>query len=644
MTNTVTSTSATDRRTHEVADAGAPDAFPAKGILASALAPVGAAAGVEIRAFDSWRIPEANGTDGPWLAVSTEVSKVVLGPLVRQGIPGCPRCLELRRERVTADRPWIAQLRAEWAEPLAHRVPELLDDLAAGVVADVAAQLIEAERAGSEHRRLVFTVDLRTLETEEHWFLPESYCEICGTLPDDDPATAQHTLAPQPKVAPYGTRVRNVLAEFDDIRALYVDPFSGLIRATTRGAEGGLVMAGASMPLRIDNLAEPGYGRSRDYRTSELTAVLEALERYGGVAPGGRRSVVRGSYTELAAEAVHPDVFGRHPDKSYDDPTFRYRRFDPDVPVWWVWAHSFASGRARLVPESLAYYYCHRMRPDDPVSYYEVSNGCALGSSWEEATLHGLMETVERDAFLCTWYTRMVPPTIDLGTCADPMVPAQAAAIRAQTGYDVLAFDITTDYGIPAVWLMAVHPDRQGPAALCTAGAGLDPERALTNAMNELGPILTDVVRRFRTEEPHAAEMVADPYAVVTMPDHSALYAHPGAFDRLSFLLQGPTIAIDEVGGPDRLRADRDDLTVDLRAAVERVGELLVVDQTTSEHRAGGFCCVKTLIPGAVPMTFGYRNRRIDNLPRLLDLPRRLGRSERALRIDELNSDPHPFP
>ena len=54
--------------------------------------------------------------------------------------------------------------------------------------------------------------------------------------------------------------------------------------------------------------------------------------------------------------------------------------------------------------------------------------------------------------------------------------------------------------------------------------------------MNELGPILADLLRRYPSEEAHAAEMVRDPLAVRTMLDHSALHAHPDARHRLDFL------------------------------------------------------------------------------------------------------------
>ena len=75
------------------------------------------------------------------------------------------------------------------------------------------------------------------------------------------------------------------------------------------------------------------------------------------------------------------------------------------------------------------------------------------------------------------------------------------------------------------------------------------------------------------------------------------------------------------------------DLTADLFAMTDAViaagMDVVVVDQTTPEHVAGGFSCVKVLVPGALPMTFGHRYRRLDHLPRLP-----VART----------TDPHPFP
>jgi ribosomal protein S12 methylthiotransferase accessory factor len=72
--------------------------------------------------------------------------------------------------------------------------------------------------------------------------------------------------------------------------------------------------------------------------------------------------------------------------------------------------------------------------------------------------------------------------------------------------------------------------------------------------------------------------------------------------------------------------------------------DVLVVDQTAPEHRAGGFACVKVLVPGALPMTFGHDLRRHHGIPRLAEVPRRLGYRDRPLPPEEVNPYPHPFP
>jgi ribosomal protein S12 methylthiotransferase accessory factor len=88
----------------------------------------------------------------------------------------------------------------------------------------------------------------------------------------------------------------------------------------------------------------------------------------------------------------------------------------------------------------------------------------------------------------------------------------------------------------------------------------------------------------------------------------------------------------------------RDDLDEMLRRYLDTGLDVIVVDQTTPEHRAGGFACAKTIIPGAMPMTFGHHHRRVDGLPRLYHVPHQLGYRERSLRPGELNPHPHPFP
>ena len=70
---------------------------------------------------------------------------------------------------------------------------------------------------------------------------------------------------------------------------------------------------------------------------------------------------------------------------------------------------------------------------------------------------------------------------------------------------------------------------------------------------------------------------------------------------------------------------------------------MIVVNQTAPEHRAFGLHCVKVLIPGTLPLTYGHGRRRLRNLPRLLTVPHRLGHTDGPLSVADINQLPHPF-
>lgn len=179
---------------------------------------------------------------------------------------------------------------------------------------------------------------------------------------------------------------------------------------------------------------------------------------------------------------------------------------------------------------------------------------------------------------------------------------------------------------------------------------------AIRKALQELGPSLENLISRYArpTEAARARAMAADPYLVTTMDDHALLYADPRAAERLRFLTRParvPTGAAPEgavVRGPAEPARDGDDLRDCLLATIAsytRHGmDVIVVDQTTPEHRAGGLSCVKVIIPGTMPMTFGHAYRRVSGLPRLSQAPRRAGVHDHTLGPDEVNPHPHPFP
>jgi ribosomal protein S12 methylthiotransferase accessory factor len=433
------------------------------------------------------------------------------------------------------------------------------------------------------------------------------------------------------------------------LESLYTDPETGVIAQVGTGVAGGCVIGVATLEPATAK-SSGGCGRTLSFRSARLAALTEALECYAGRAPRGRRTTIRARYVDVADRAVDPTTFGLYPEERHDIPGFPYQRYHPERELPWVWGYSFAHEEPVLVPENLARYsYGSYADAEDFVQ--ETSNGCALGSCLAEAILHGLLEVAERDAFLMTWYARLPAPRVDLDSAIDRAIPLLAERIRQSFGYDILSFDITLEHGIPSFWVLAVDAE-PGPnrlTALCAAKAHPLSEQALLGALCELTSLLGAMQAAYSKRDTTAvARLFADPDEVRTMDQHAALYSHPQAFDRLSFLpFGGPAGPLADVARRWQWPA-HSDLAEDLCELIGRYLntnlDVIVVDQTTPEHQMGGLSCAKVLVPGTLPMTFGHRFRRTTGIPRLLSVPHLLGYYARDLQPDEINPYPHPFP
>lgn len=610
---------------------------------------------------DSWtgadpRRPSARGdVPFPYLPVWTEVGRTIIGPLTVPGGTGCLDCLELRRRLAHQHPERRDALREQHGGELASRPSGWITDLAGAtvgaLVADEWRRLLDP-RENPRTESAVLIVDLVSLSVGRHTFLPDPMCPRCGTVPEDSRDLAEITLRPRPKPGPTTYRVRDLTGRLEEVVDTFVDAECGMVSSLVSGAYGGVPVSIAASRCRQHDASEPGFGRAPDFRQARLTAVLEALERFAGAQPGGRRAGLVASYGEIADRAIDPRSFGLHAPEAYHQPGFSFQPFDPARPTRWVWGYSFGRAEPVLVPEGAAFWHTHPEAGERPY-FFEISNGCALGGCIEEAILHGILEVVERDAFLMTWYARLPVPEIDLRGVPNDEVRLLSSVISATTGYEVLAFDTTMEHGIASVWTMAVHPDDKYeiPKAVCAAGAHLDPTKALTSALSELGPALDKVRDTFSDEADRARELVHDSSKVTSMDDHATLYGAFEAFRRLDFLTAPGRVRAPI--GPD-WSADPDfrhgDLTEDLRSTIRRLAvhgmDIVVVDQTIPEHRRAGLSCVKVLVPGTLSMTFGHQHRRTDGMDRLCHVPEIVARRAGIAGYEpgKLNPYPHPFP
>jgi ribosomal protein S12 methylthiotransferase accessory factor len=558
--------------------------------------------------------------------------EVIIGPVIRpEG--GCLQCWE---RRYFCGRPWLRRFVDLAAEHNDQTSDPWLTPTAAGIVARIAAQRLLVPRS-SDARRPVYYLELKSFSGQEWDLVPDPRCEQCGQMQSDSPQRASLSLTDRPKPDADSDRLLS-LKELQFVRQAFTGHRCNIVENGKQSwpARHGVVVS-YGVPLIPESHPEPCSGFCSRQSDAETAAILEGVERYSGAEPRGFQPTVRGTFRQLNEFAVNPSTFGLHSEREYKlNPGVN--RYSDDLEMRFVWAYSFREQRQTLVPLQIGFY--SRPRPGDNLFVLgEGSSGCSVGSCIEEAILHGIFEVAERDAYMLTWQAGLSPRRLDPSECNDPEVRHLLRSLRMQK-FELTAFDITTDLGIPAIGLMA-RREKKWPHLLCGAAAHLNPARALKKAFRELvgGISLWELSGELAPQRAH--ELSANPARVLKPMDHGLMYTDRSASHHCEFLAANPnSTSLDEMRHPIRELLSRD-LGAELRQTIGRIisngFDVIVVKHTGPEQEAHGLHVAKVLIPGVAPGTWGDHLRRTNSLPRLDAALRRNGRAAP-------NPVPHPFP
>ncbi len=625
------------------------------GAAAPRVVPVGAvgAGGGDTGAPDPW------AADRPGALVHVTASAVLLGPWGGDGRAGaCGRCLAVRWQRLRSrsernaletgglDGPRPA---GDWPVLTAH----LRDAVAALCEALLHGPRPQPPAGDPADRALprVTRLDLAGLTVRTYPLLADPLCPHCAGRPrplarDEVPSLSP---VPRPKPDPDTYRLRSAFAHPLPTEAL-ANPVCGALGAGTWNdvtSSTTAPVAGSAFVRGYAGLHDVTWsGQENSFATSRRLAFLEGLERYAGTRRRGGRAPVVGSYDDLRADAVDPAECGLYGPETYrDDPLVE--PFDPGRPVPWEWGWSLRDDRPVLVPSRLVYYSIPTAGDN---FVFECSNGCAIGGCAEEAVLGGLLELVERDAFLNAWYGSARLPRVDLDTVGSATATAMAERAALQ-GYDVHVLDNRVDLAVPAVTVVGVRRDG-GPGTLSfAAAASLDPRAAIEGALSEVLSYIPHLARQ-TAERRTELEAMADDFALVRhLKDHPQLYGLPRmAVHAASYLEPSPARPFGELYG-DWERHGRPrtgDLRDDVTAVVDELTgaghDVIVVDQTPPEQEAMGLRTVATVVPGLLPIDFGWNRQRALLMPRLRTALRRGGHRDDDLTDAEIRRAPHPFP
>lgn len=102
----------------------------------------------------------------------------------------------------------------------------------------------------------------------------------------------------------------------------------------------------------------------------------------------------------------------------------------------------------------------------------------------EDAILHGLLEAVERDAWIIGQSNPFVLPIVDYETSKNSKIKDIISKIKEQ-GYDIITRDYTNDIGIPVYRTWIVNPNDYSRYAYTGLGCHVIPEIALERSITE---------------------------------------------------------------------------------------------------------------------------------------------------------------
>ncbi|SEQ66005.1 ribosomal protein S12 methylthiotransferase accessory factor [Lentzea xinjiangensis] len=569
----------------------------------------------------------------PWLLVKPVGAEVSVGPFFTPGDGPCWRCLAAR---LSANRKAEAHVRRRCGQ----RGPAPRPLIGLPSLTAMALEIASVETAKwlagirQDTQRSIWSYDSLTMQVTQHDVRVRPQCSGCG----DPGIVARRAFEPVELTSRAkhscdggGHRSSPPQEVLDTYRHL-IGPVTGIVKEIRRddnGPEffnsfrsGSNIAAGDGIEgLRSALRADTG-GKGVTALDAQVGALCEAVERRSGSFVGDE-AVVRGSYRSLGERAIHPDTVQHYHPRQFTGreawnaahSSFQHvtAPFDDDEVMDWTPLWSFTEQRHKLLPTGMLYFGA-----PCPPSVTSNSNGCAAGSSLEDAVLQGLLELVERDAVAIWWYNRIPMPGVDLDSFQDPWI-SKNDEVHASLGREVWLLDVTADLGVPVMVAVSRRTDG-GPRedVVLGCGAHLDPRIAARRALTELNQCMPMVCG---SADPRTLDVdVRRWFEDTKVSDHPWLRPDPTRPAR-DVLHHGYT--------------HRGDLVDDIRSiqhTLEARGmELLALDQTRPDF---GLPVVRVVVPGLRHFWSRFAQGR------LYDVPVQLGLLSRPHRYDELNPIP----
>lgn len=372
-------------------------------------------------------------------------------------------------------------------------------------------------------------------------------------------------------------------------------------------------------------------GHSHSYAASRKAALLEGIERRVGALQSDS-DYVTSTAEDLPGRVITPEDFPPYPAAFFRG---RGARFDPTSLHEWVQVTNARDGSKAWMPREYVYYgqQMHNTR-----WALTSSSGCATGSSVSEAMLFGILELIERDAYVGSWYGDIPPTPID-----SDFLPSSLSSKIARLsflGYSFKCAWLPSVNGVPVILVHVFGDTRLGLIGAIGTAAHPDPYVACIGAFEEAWTYICARMSISESMMERARILRENPTLCQDIDDHPLLLINPQIPDYQNLCGTGDPVrlartdiwrgktpyTIDAV--LSRLIRELSDLHMDLWYRL----------QTSAFERSLGLETVMVLAPDLLPIDFGWDLQRALQAHRLCSVIRNYHGYNRKPRML-----PHPF-
>lgn len=377
-------------------------------------------------------------------------------------------------------------------------------------------------------------------------------------------------------------------------------------------------MAFAKMSFEADD--DWACGRAVLPKLAYTKAVAEARE--WAACECVSDELVYAKLTDLETAIDPRKIIAFHP-AQYRLKGFPLKPFSEKVEYAWVeGGDELQRSKVHVLADCVYYPYFSKA----PRYSHASSSGVAAYPERQQAIKNGVLELIERDSFMIAYLTRLSLPTVIEKTI--PKEIYKRIGELRKNGFRIWVKDYSLDLA-PVVFIFAQSENLK--FTTCAGCANFDTEEAFDHALME---IESSVLCRFANGPSKPIEQ----FEVRLPRDHGRLYEQKRFFRKADFLAYSRDFVRFQKVGRDTAQSWQELLD----RFVKKNWRLITIPLNLTKKYGGnnGLHIVRSIVPGMVPISFGYQQ-----MPYGMERIRLIAKEIEGISISyrDMSKFPHPY-